>query len=124
MDEILEPLRIDAAAPECADDPRGHGLAKSERIADRDDEVVDIQRVGIAQRESRQILGLDFEDGDVGLRIASQQFGWQLAPILQGDEDLVGVGDYMVVGQNVALCGIDDYAGPGADSTPLWLLVR
>ena len=65
------------------------------------------------------ITGANYFDGSfvagvaqtiVGRRIRADQLGCQLAPVAQGDDDLVGVGDDMVVGKDVTFQGIDDDA--------------
>src|SRR4029077_17096571 len=39
LDEVLVALDTEPAAAQRADDPRGHGLTETERVADREDEV-------------------------------------------------------------------------------------
>jgi len=61
-------------AAEGGDDSGGHGLAKAERVADRDDEIAHIDAVRIAEFQGAQIVRFDLEQGDIGLRIAATQF--------------------------------------------------
>ena len=56
----------------------------------------------------RQVLALDLEQRDVAARIGTNQFGFQLAAIGQTHDDLVGVGDHMIVGHDVAVRGQDE----------------
>src|SRR5205823_7927693 len=49
LNEIL--IAFDTkTAPERADDPGSHGLAEAKRIADREDEIADLQSIRIAHR--------------------------------------------------------------------------
>ena len=63
--------------------------------------------IGTAVRFSRRNL----QHGDVGGRVAPDQLGLEVALVLGGDFDVGGVLDDVVVGQHVALRGIDDDAG-------------
>ena len=45
LDEVLIALDAQPAAPEGANDARGHRLAKTERVADREYEIADLQPV-------------------------------------------------------------------------------
>ena len=49
LDEVLEAFHRQAAPAQRRDDARGGGLAQAERVADRDHEVADLERVGIAE---------------------------------------------------------------------------
>ena len=64
--------RLDRA-PEAGDDPLGGGAVEPERVADRDDEVADLDgaRVGESQRlhASRHAIGVDRDDGEVARRV-------------------------------------------------------
>ncbi len=72
LDEVLVTLDARTAA-ERADDARGHGLTEAERIADRQDKVADLQAIGIAHRNRRQIAARDLQHGDIGIGIATDQ---------------------------------------------------
>ena len=102
LDEILVALDAEPAAAERADDPRGHGLAQPERVADRQHEIADLQPVGIAERHRGQIVGRDLQHRDVGLRIAADQLCRETPVVLGRDLDLCRVLDDMTVGQNIA----------------------
>ncbi len=60
---------VDAAgrARQRRDDAAGHGLAQAERIADRQHDVADLDRIGIAQLEERELLAgaVDAQQGEV-----------------------------------------------------------
>ncbi len=110
LDEILVALDAEPGAAERADDPRGHGLAEAERVADGEHEIPDPQMARIAQRHRRQIFRRDLQHGDVGGGIAPDQPRLEAAVVLGGDFDVGGVLDDVVVGQHIALRGIDDDA--------------
>ena len=57
----------------------------------------------IGQRQFR----LDLEDGDVRLVVAAEKFRRQRRAVGEGDVDLVGAVDHMIVGDDDAL-GVDD----------------
>src|SRR4029079_18338639 len=46
-----------------ADDAAGHGLAKTERVTDRNDIVADLELAAVAKRQCRQVLRADLQDG-------------------------------------------------------------
>ena len=113
LDEILVALDAEPGAAERADDPRGHGLTEAERIADREDEIADLQAIGITHRHRRQTTGGDLQHGDIGLGIAADQPRLETPIVLCGDLDAGGVFDDVSVGQYIALRGVDDHAGTG-----------
>jgi hypothetical protein len=89
-------------------------VLQSERVADRDDEIADLQTIRIAERDLRQVLRLDLQQRDVGRRIAADDFRLEIAAILQRHGDLAGVLDHVRVGDDVAGLRIDDHAGTRA----------
>ncbi|MCE3249353.1 MAG: hypothetical protein K0R41_3178 [Geminicoccaceae bacterium] len=101
-------------APVGRDDAGGHGAAQAERIADRDHRIADphLGRIGefhIGQR----LVGVDLQHGEVGVRIRADDLRLELAAVVQRDRHLVGVGDDVVVGGDVAMV-VEDEAGAGA----------
>ena len=94
-------------------------LLEAERVADGDHPVADRERVGVAERRptGSGCLALDLEHGEVGLRVAAEHLGGQLAAVAQRDGDLLGVLDHVVVGEHDAV-GADDEAGAGAALRP------
>ena len=93
--------------------PRRHGLADAEGIADREHAVADLDLVAVGEGDRRQVLGVDLDDGDVGLRVAADDLGRQLAAVVERDRDRLGAVDHVVVGHDVAV-GADDDAGAEA----------
>ncbi len=65
-----------------------------------------------------QVLGVDLDDGDVALRVAADDFGGELAAVLQGDLHLVGAVHDVVVGEDVAVLGDDDAGAEGLFAAP------
>ena len=68
LDEVLVVLDAETAAACGADDAHRGGFADAERIADRENQIAHLQLGGIAERQRGQILRVNFQDRDVGLR--------------------------------------------------------
>ena len=66
-----------------------------------------------------ELLAGDAQQRHVGGGIAADQLGRELAAVLEGDGDPVGVGHDVVVGQDQPAAGIDDHARAGADRAAL-----
>jgi hypothetical protein len=66
LNEAFVRFRVQAASAKRADDSRRHGLTQSKRVADRYDEVANLQSVRIRQRYLMQILGFYFQHGNIG----------------------------------------------------------
>jgi len=100
------------------DDAGGDRLGESEGAADGEDPVAHLSAVGVAKLDGGQgLLGVDFDDGDVGVFVDSDDgcrttvvtiVGFRVGGEL--DVDFVGAVDDVVVGDDVAT-GIDDEAG-------------
>ena len=88
-----------------ADDAGGHRVLEAERVADRHHPLADAQRVGVAERDGGQVLGvaLDLDQREVGLRVAADDLGLVLLAVRQLHDDLVGVLDDVVVGEDEAV---------------------
>src|SRR5258708_3368762 len=113
LDEILVAFDAEPAAAEGADDPRGDGLAEPERIADRQDEIADLQAIGIAHRHRGQVLRRDLQHGDIRLGIPPDQFCREAPVIFGRDLDGRRVLDDMRVAEHIAASRIYDDAGAG-----------
>jgi hypothetical protein len=84
-------------------------------IADGEHKVPDLYLVGIPQLHLHQALCiLDLQYGDIGAGIGADHLGLQAAVVIEVDLDQLGALDHMVIGQDVALGGIDDDPGAGA----------
>src|SRR5215813_13082 len=124
LDKILVTFDARTAAKR-ADDPRGHGLTEAERIADRQDKVADLQAIGIAHWNRRQIGARDLQHGYIGIGIAADQPCFELSIVLCRDLDAVTVFRDMAVRQHIALRGIDDDSRSGSLGLALdWLLLQ
>ena len=91
--------------PERADDAARDGVAETERIADREHDVADLQRVdGRRSVIARQVVAIDLEHGEVGFGIGAAHLGERpLAAVGQHDLDVVGAVDHVMVGEHVAV---------------------
>ncbi|MDT4822309.1 hypothetical protein FQZ97_555060 [compost metagenome] len=83
-------------------------MIEAERRTDRQHPFADLEVVGLAELDGRQVLALDLEQRHIAARIGADQLGLQLAAVGQADDDLVGVGHHVVVGQHVAIRGNDE----------------
>ena len=83
--------------------PAGDGLADAEGVADRQHLVAHLQRVGVAQRDDRQAVQRDLEDGQVGVGVGADHLAARLAAVVEDDLDIVGALDHVVVGEDVAV---------------------
>ena len=110
LQKIVIGARIDVALTR-RQDARGDAAAEPERVADRQHPVADARRVAVAPiRRGQRLVGLDLEQGDVGLGVAADHRGLQIGVVVQDDGDLVGIGDDVVIGDDIAR-RIDDEAG-------------
>ncbi len=110
LQEIVVGAAVDVAVAG-GDDARGHGLAEAERIADRHHAVADPRLVAVAELDGLQrLVALDLQHRDVDLGILADHLGLELAAVVEDDDDVVGVADDVVVGDNDA-AGVDDEAG-------------
>ena len=88
----------------CRHDARCRGSAETERVAQRDDPVAPAQvrrRAELNVFERLRVLDLD--DGEIGLRIAADQFSIKLSPILQDNLNLRRPFDDVVVRDDMTL---------------------
>ena len=86
-----------------ADDSRGHRVLEPERLADRDHPFADLELVGIADRDLRQILRIDLQQRNVGALVGADDLGLELAAIRQAHEDFGCIVDHVRVGGDVTI---------------------
>ena len=112
LQEVLVAAVADGRRPPLrADDPHRHRLADAERIADREHDVADLHRVGVAERDRRADPSPStLIEREVARLVGADHFRGERAAVGQLDPDLVGAVDDVVVGQDVAV-GADDDAG-------------
>jgi hypothetical protein len=102
----------DLGARQRRDDAAGHRLADAEGVAHRQHEIADLERVGIAEWQSRQRLaaGIHLEHRKVGALVGEQHLGLVLALVGQHHPDVGAALDDVIVGDDEAAV-IDDDAG-------------
>ncbi|MNO74979.1 hypothetical protein D3C76_660020 [compost metagenome] len=83
-------------------------MVEAERRADGQHPFANLELVGVAELQSRQVLRFDLQQCHVAARIGADQFGLVLTAIGKTHENLVGIGDHMVVGQHVAIVRDDE----------------
>src|SRR5690606_3616422 len=118
LDEVLDNVAAaergaDAGAADSADDSRGHGVTESERIADSDHEITDLDGARIANRDFREIARFHFQHCYIGRRVRPHDLGIQRIFVEQVNLDLVRAIDYVMIGENVAVLRVDDDTGAG-----------
>ena len=113
LDEILVILDTHVAAVLCADDAFGNCLAYAKGIAHGQHDIADLHIAAVGQRDDGQTVRVNFHDRDVGLGIAPDDFGGELAPIRQRDFHFFGPVHDVVVGEDITVLG-DDHAGAEA----------
>ena len=123
LDEVFIALDVgedsDAAALG-ADDAARDSFADAERIADREHAVTDLYLGRVGERDGGEVVGVDLDDGDIGLLVTTDELGDEVAAVGQRDGDGLGAIHDVVVGRDVAV-GANDHAraagrpaGPGA----------
>ncbi len=93
-------------------DAAGGRLADAERVADRQHQVADLQRVGIADRyRGERLRRLDLEHREVDRLVLEQQLGLEFAAVGRRHLHLVGIADDVEVGHHDAR-RVDQHARP------------
>ena len=93
-----------------ADDPHRHRLANTERIADRQHNVTNLDALGIAERDRMEVRRVDLDHGQIARLVCAHHLRRQRAAVVHLDADAVRALDDVVVGEDVAV-GADDDAG-------------
>ena len=123
----LQEVVVGAAADLAAggrDDAGGDRAAEAERVADRDHGVADAHLAAVAESDVGQgLVGLDLEQGQVGLLVDALERRRELGAVVERDGDLVGAAGDMGVGDDQAV-GADDEARALAALALLGLLRR
>ena len=102
LQEVVVGSRIDVALPR-RKNAGGDAAAEAERVADRQHQIADPRHVAVAPAGGNQLLvGLYLQDRDIGLAVAADQFGLEVGVVMQDDGDLVGIGNDVIVGDDVA----------------------
>ncbi len=86
---------------------------ESQRVADREHDIADLERVGAAEPDLGQVGQVDLQQRQLRVRILADELRHGNSAVGQLHEDLVGVADHVPVRDDVA-CAIDDDAGAEA----------
>ena len=89
-------------------------MAQAERVADGEHEITHPDALGITDRHVGQPFRIDLDDCDVGRSIRADDLCIEDFPVHRRDLDLVGLVNDVVVGQDIAVLGVDDDARTGA----------
>ena len=89
-------------------------MAEAERVANREHEVADSHSLGVADRHVGQSTGLDLDDGNIGSGIRADYLCIKHFAVDRRNLDLVRLVHHVVVGEDIAVFRVDDYARPGA----------
>ncbi len=99
---------------ERAHDAVRHRTDVSEWRAEGHDDIAFFKLVAITPRGGDELVRLNFDYGQIGLRIGAQNFrAFDFAAVVQGDFDFIRITGHMVVGENPAArtVGFHDHAG-------------
>ena len=91
-----------------ADDTGRHGRGKSQRVTYGQYPFAHFQIVRIAEFDDGQVFGIDFNQGQVGRGVGTDYPAVEGTVVVQGDVELVGPFDHVVVGHDISVGG-DDY---------------
>src|SRR5262245_26024900 len=109
LDEVVVGTLVDVS-PERAHDPGRHGVLEPERIPDRNHPLLDLHVGRVTERHGREPRRpMDLDQRDVGLLIPADDLGLELLARGQAHDDLVGVLDHVVVGEDEPV-GVDHEA--------------
>ena len=102
LDEILEGGHAQLLAIDGTDDAVGDRLLQAERVADGQHLIADLQPVRAPQAHDREPRQPDRQQRQVGVRITAHHLGHRAAAVGQLHLDAGGIGDHVVVGDDVA----------------------
>ncbi len=99
-------------SPEGGNDPHGDGLADAEGVADGQDDVTNLEALGLGEGDDRQrVRGRNLQHREVRLGITPDEFGGKFSSVVESNFDFVGGLDDVIIRQDVSL-GADDDARP------------
>jgi hypothetical protein len=84
-------------------------LPDTERIADREDDIADADRIRISERQEGHVLRFDLEHREIARLVGSDKFRVECFVVIQYDGDLFGSVNDVSVGQYRSI-GTDDNA--------------
>ena len=104
-------------AAERRDDAGRHGAREAVRVADGDDELADLEAVGVAERRGRQVVGSDPKHGEVGQPIRADDVEVELATVDECRRSAVRSVDDVCGREHVAVRRHRDAAAAAAHTT-------
>ena len=112
LDEELIVGHADMGARQRRDDAAGHRLAHAEGIADGENQIADLDRVGILEAQMRQLLpaDIDLQHRQIRALVGQHQLRIELAPVGQRHRELLPALDHVMIGDDQTR-RIDDHAG-------------
>ena len=110
LDEGLDAAIVAGVHATClgADDAGSNGRVETEGVAHGDAPLAGLDGVTVAKGDCVQILGIDLDQGDVGLLVGTHHGGVKLAVVIQGDLQFLGAVDHVVVGDDVTVSADDN----------------
>ena len=104
-----------------AQDSHGDGSFQAERVADGHDPFPDLNLVRVPQWCPALNIQrfFRFDQSEICLRVPPHHFSFVFFTIIQADGNLFGIGHYVVIGEDIALLGIDYNARAQASLSPL-----
>ena len=117
LQEVVKGAGVDAAALG-RKNAGGDGMVKTEGVADGEEPFADLQVCGAAELQEGQLLvHVNLQESEVGFLIGADELrldGLTLVhALVEGDTDGVGVGNHVVVGDDVAVSGNQETGAQG-----------
>jgi hypothetical protein len=113
------PRDVTRGPPQGAHYARRHRTLEAVWIADRDRQLADPERLGIAQRGRHQVPRTDPDDGQIRPRVVTDYLGLQPSAIRQGHCDFGGAVDDVAVGEDEPIRGKEKARPVAADPRKL-----
>ena len=95
---------VQAGAALGADDARGHRLIDAVGRTKGRDPLADLEQLRVAEAHGLEVRRFDLHNGQVGLRIATDDARGEGALVRKMHLQLGGIRHHMVVGEDVAIC--------------------
>ena len=108
LNEICKGRKAQAAAADCTNDALRDGLAQTQRIADRKHDVAGAKLVGSAERHHREIRQIDAKDGEVSVRVRTDNRWSRHSAIGELDSNFRSVLNDVMIRYDVPACIDDD----------------
>src|SRR5581483_723790 len=115
---VVEPGARRQRPPERGDDARGDRAGEAVRVPDRDDELPDLQRLGVAELGGNELVRLGAEDGEVGEGVGADHLDRQLPPVDERRHPACRSLDDVGGGEHEAVLGDHHSAAAAVDAPP------